>query len=64
MLTKILLKQLKEMRDIQCNDGNWNYSPYMFGLANGLIFAVALLEGVDPVFLERPAKWLSEAEED
>ena len=51
------LKKLKELLDIQCSDGNWNFDPYMHGMANGMIFCVALLEDKEPVYLEAPKKW-------
>jgi hypothetical protein len=54
-------KQLKVLRDqikIQTADGNWNYNPYMHGLANGLILAEATMTNSEPVFLRAPKKWL------
>jgi hypothetical protein len=51
---------LKECKKIQCIDGNWNYDPYMLGMANGLIFALSLFEknvnGVE--YLSTPDEWL------
>jgi len=45
-------KKLKELRDIQGKDGNWNYDPYMRGMYNGMELAVATLENRDPVYKE------------
>ena len=52
------LDKLKELTKIQCSDGNWNYDPYMQGLANGMILAVAVMEGKTPKYLEMPDGWL------
>ena len=52
------IRDIKEVTKIQCTDGNWNYDPYMQGLANGLIMAVALLEAKEPRFFSRPKNWL------
>ena len=50
----------KKVVDIQCSDGNWNYDPYQFGYANGMILALGIFDGKDPRFLEAPKKWLGE----
>lgn len=52
------LNTLREMTDVQCNDGNWNYDPYMHGMANGMIFALSLFDDKPPEFLEAPEQWL------
>lgn len=52
--------QLKEITAIQCSDGNWNYNPYMHGLANGMILAIACLENKEPEYLEAPDAWLKD----
>lgn len=54
------LSDLKEVTKIQCSSGNWNYDPYMFGMANGMILVVALMEGRKPEFLSAPKKWLKD----
>ena len=51
---------VKEMRDVQGMDGNWNFDPYMQGLYNGLEFAVSLLEKREPIFKDAPEKWLGD----
>jgi len=38
-----IAKDLKDLMEIQCADGNWDYDAYMMGLANGLIMADSLL---------------------
>lgn len=50
------LGQLKNLTDIQCSDGNWNYDDYMLGLANGLICAYATMSDKEPEFKSKPKK--------
>jgi hypothetical protein len=38
------LKNLDKIIEVQCQDGNWNYSEYMHGLANGLICAENIMK--------------------
>lgn len=52
---------VREMRDVQGADGNWNFDPYMQGLYNGLEFALSLLEKREPIFRDAPEKWLGDA---
>jgi hypothetical protein len=51
------LQILKEMTEIQCTDGNWNYNEYMLGLANGMIYAISIFENKDPKYLKAPKVW-------
>lgn len=46
------VEKVRDMLKIQCTDGNWDFSAYMRGLANGLIMAVAVLDGTEPEFKE------------
>ena len=39
------IKDLIEIRDVQCQEGNWDVNEYMRGLANGLI-----MEDKDPIY--------------
>jgi len=57
------IKKLQGMIDLQCSDGNWNYDPYMHGMANGMIFAMSVLNGKDPKYMTAPDKWLIEKEQ-
>jgi hypothetical protein len=54
------LSDLKDLIDVQTSDGNWNYDPYMHGMANGMLLAEGVVE--DPSreieFLEAPDQWL------
>ena len=54
------LKSLKEITNIQCSNGNWNYDVYMHGLANGMLLAIATLENSEYVALEAPKEWLKD----
>lgn len=55
-----IMDSLEDVIKIQCSNGNWNYDPYMMGLANGLIMARSLIDGNEPVFLNTPKKWLKD----
>ena len=53
-----VLQILRDMKNVQCSDGNWNYDPYMQGMANGMIFSLSLFEAGVPQYLEAPETWL------
>ena len=52
---------VRAVRDQQGHDGNWDYSPYMRGLYNGLECALAIMEGRDPEYRDEPAEGYREA---
>lgn len=53
------IKAVDDMVGIQTTDGNWNYDPYMHGMANGLLVAQAALhDSHDFAPLSAPAEWL------
>ncbi len=56
------IEKFRDLIKVQCSNGNWNYDPYMHGLANGMIMSLAMLEGVEPVFLNAPDVWLKDVE--
>lgn len=56
------IQKLRELTKLQCSDGNWNYNNYMHGMANGMIFALSLFDGVEPIFLDAPPEWLEATE--
>ena len=58
------LNELRRLTKIACTDGNWNYAPYLHGFANGMIFALAIMEDKNPVFLDAPGKWLKDRRDD
>lgn len=45
-----LIKQANELKDVQGQDGNWNYDDYMCGMYNGMELILATLENRDPVY--------------
>lgn len=45
---------LSNLRDIQGQNGNWNYDAYMRGLYNGLELAAATMYGRDPIYRDAP----------
>lgn len=51
---------LEDIIKVQCSDGNWNYDPYMQGMANGLLCAMSVLTSEDVEYLSAPAKWLKD----
>lgn len=55
--------KVDEQVKTQCSDGNWNYDPYMHGMANGLLVAQATLHDLhDFTGLSAPDKWLDSRE--
>lgn len=54
------LEQLRQLTDVQCDDGNWNYDPYMHGMANGMIFSQSVMEGCEPKYKDSPDTWLAD----
>lgn len=58
MSTEEKIMQLRNIRDIQGESGNWNYNPYMLGMYNGIELALATLEDREPDYREKPDEWL------
>lgn len=54
---------LEELIKIQCSNGNWNYDPYMHGMANGMLLAMSLFKN-DCNFLNPPEEWLCDRQDD
>lgn len=54
------IKQLQDLCDVQCSDGNWNYDAYMHGMANALLLALHVVKGQEgtPQFIDAPLVWL------
>ena len=48
------IEKLRDLIALQCSDGNWNESPYMFGMANGMILSLAVMTGDTPAYLDKP----------
>ena len=54
------IDSLRDVTNIQRSDGNWNYDPYMHGMANGLILALSMFEGGKLKYLEAPEQWVKD----
>lgn len=52
------IETLENVVDIQSSPGNFNYSPYMHGLGNGLILALSIMRDSECKYLENPKVWL------
>lgn len=59
-----ILAEFDEMLAIQCTDGNWNFDPYLHGMANGMLFMKSIIDGKDPPYLEAPDVWLADLPDD
>ena len=57
---EVRAERLRELIDIQCSNGNWDWDPYMHGMANGMILALSVLDDGEPDFLAPPEKWGSD----
>lgn len=55
-----VLDTFDDLLGIACAGGNWNYDPYLHGMANGMILMRSVLSGEDPVYLEAPEEWLKD----
>lgn len=53
-----LLQDINELMRIQGESGNWNYDSYMHGMYNGMELIVAMVENREPVFKDKPKKWV------
>ena len=58
------IEGVREIRDIQGNNGNWDYSEYMWGLFNGLELALAIMEDRDPQFRDAPKRFATDKTEE
>lgn len=56
---KKFLRTLEDLIKIQSSHGNWNYDPYMRGLANGLLIARSVAINKEPKFFKEPAEYLT-----
>jgi len=55
---KLPIEQLREVTQQACTPGNAHDNQYMFGMANGLILALAIMQNEQPKYLEKPEKFL------
>lgn len=56
------IKRIEEMIEIQSRSGNYDYDPYMHGMANGMIYIHSILTDKNPKYLSAPSKWLKDNE--
>jgi len=54
MTTEAIRSSLQDLVAIQRTTGNWDYSPYMRGLYNGMELALAILEDREPQYRDEP----------
>jgi len=52
------IQDIRKLVKVQCSDGNWNYDEYMHGMANGMILIKAIIDDVEPVYLDAPDVWV------
>lgn len=55
-------QKLRDLVKIQGADGNWDYSPYMHGMFNGLELASATIDGREVEFRDPPKRWTCKEE--
>lgn len=56
-------RQINQLVELANKPGNYDYSEYLFGFANGLLLAQSLITGKTPVFLKPPNKFLTDGTE-
>lgn len=63
-ITKKHVDQMKEMLEVQGQDGNWNSDSYMHGMYNGMEFMLSIVEDREPVYKKAPDQWKSEFDDE
>lgn len=58
------LEKLTDVTDIATSAGNFDASAYHYGMANGLILALAIMSGETPEYLKAPKSFLRDNEAD
>jgi len=48
------IEKLKEMVRVQASAGTYDYDDYMFGMAQGMIYALSILDDTECNYLDRP----------
>lgn len=48
---------LRDVFDVMALDGHWDCDQYSWGLTNGLILALAILDDEEPDYFRRPPRW-------
>lgn len=49
---------VENLIQIQASNGNWNYDPYMHGLANGILLGYSIFADKEYKPLSAPKEWL------
>lgn len=53
-----IARDLEDVIKIQCSRGNWDYDPYMMGMANGLLLAQNIMQGYPELkYMSKPKRW-------
>lgn len=62
LLTQEMLEEFNGFIDLMSSPGNYDFDPYLHGMANGMIFMKSLVDGKEPQYLEAPTTWKSKAQ--
>ena len=57
-----LKSEIDDLVKTQKQSGNWNYDPYMHGMANGMLLVQSIVNDEECVYLDAPDKWLCDNE--
>jgi len=52
------IADLEKLVETACSHGNYDYDEYTYGMANGMILALAVMKDEEPQYLDRPERWL------
>ena len=52
-----ILDEFDLLLDIQLSPGNWDFDPYLHGMANGILLMRSIVSGEDPEYMEAPEQW-------
>ena len=55
-----IYKETSNVVDIQAQDGNWNFDPYMHGMLNGMKLIQSIIHDVEPEYVDAPKQWLND----
>ena len=58
------IAEVEKLVKIQTSTGNYDYDPYMQGMANGMICVLAVLSGDEPEYMDAPERWIRDISED
>lgn len=52
-----IIQAMEQFVEIQSRPGTYDVDPYMYGMANGMIFMLSVATGKTPKYLEAPEAW-------